>query len=435
MRSTGTEQPDGFGPSTTVPARELQLVRRAERQRDPASDRVRWGTFANFGSPPRPAPRSPSSCIWRCGTGTVKHRRSELRLRRRPAGRRGQRPVRRNGCFADTCHRVPARPNPCHAGAPLLRRLARREYAVDTAFRRGDLLCGTPRATLPLCPTARQSDGYPLASMVIYGARGDDHGHAAPRPSRSAARCSPAGWRRPSDLLAYDASDNDRHPQRRGSRSAGKHAARRASVRLPPARAVLRRRRAATLGVPAGVPDGTHAARIVAEDAAGNATVVQRDRSGSTARRRPRCSSARAAARSCSRSPTRVRRGRRRRSRSGASSTSRTARSTRKVANGRLTRQARPRPRLAHRHARHGPRRGGQRRAGQPDAARGHEREGRPPHPPGPLRPREGAVRPPRNAARAAHALRGAAVRRPDDRRAPRRSAAAAPAHAPPAAR
>ena len=78
---------------------------------------------------------------------------------------------------------------------------------------------------------------------------------------------------------------------------------------------------------------------------------------------------------------------------------------------------ARPRERVADRHARDGPRRGGQRRPGQPDAPHRHEREGRPPLPPRPLRPREGAVRPPRDPARPAHALRRPVARGPDDRR------------------
>ena len=106
-----------------------------------------------------------------------------------------------------------------------------------------------------------------------------------------------------------------------------------------------------------------------------------------------------------------------------------------KLENGRLTRQARPRPRLARRHARDGPRRGGQRRAGQPHTPLGHEREDRPALPQGALRPREGALRPRRAAARAAHALRRAVASRARRSSRPRRSVGAAHAHGPRAAR
>ena len=275
---------------------------------------------------------------------------------------------------------------------------------------------------------------YPLATMVIYGSRRDHHRHAGPDPEGRRVRCSrPAGGGR-ATVLTYDASDNDRHPQRpAGDRRA--HDARRAALRLPAPRPVLERRRRQRSPSPPACPTATHAARIVAEDAAGNATVAQRDRSSSTAPRRRPCSSAQAAARSSS--PL-------------TDAASGVAGATLEVRNkstepyrtlereGRerpAHRQARPRPRLARRHARNGPRRGGQRRAGQPDPSLGHEREGRPAHPQGPLRPRQGALRPhARGSAGASRSPRPGA-RGPDDRRDGRRSAAAARARSRPAAR
>ena len=81
------------------------------------------------------------------------------------------------------------------------------------------------------------------------------------------------GWRKPSDVLNYDATDSA------GVRAvrfemAGKTGGRAScDYHLP---APCPARRGARLLIPDDAPDGSHTARIVAEDAAGNEKVVQR---------------------------------------------------------------------------------------------------------------------------------------------------------------
>jgi hypothetical protein len=148
---------------------------------------------------------------------------------------------------------------------------SRAEYAVNTAFLNWGVSCDPPE--FRSCPTARQSDGSPLASMVVYGSVVTITDQQAPT-LKPAGPLLASGWRRPSDVLAYDASDST------GIRSArlelGGQTTRSTRVcdyrRPAPCSNVAGGR----LSVPPGVPDGEHAGRIVVEDAGGNSTVVPR---------------------------------------------------------------------------------------------------------------------------------------------------------------
>jgi hypothetical protein len=112
-----------------------------------------------------------------------------------------------------------------------------------------------------------------LASMIVYGSVVTITDPQVPT-LKPAGPLLTAGWRRPSDVLTYDASDATGIRSVRleiGGRTA--RTTRACDYRRPaPCSNVTGGR----LTVPAGVPDGPLAARIVAEDAAGNPAVVQR---------------------------------------------------------------------------------------------------------------------------------------------------------------
>ena len=109
--------------------------------------------------------------------------------------------------------------------------------------------------------------------MVIYGSVVTITDTQAPT-LKPAGPLLAAGWRRPSDIVTYDAADSTGIRSARleiGGRTT--RAARPCDYRRPaPCSNVAGGR----IAVPAGVPDGTLAARIVAEDAAGNPVVAQR---------------------------------------------------------------------------------------------------------------------------------------------------------------
>ena len=299
---------------------------------------------------------------------------------------------------ADRRRRAPPRApsTPINVGKISLRRLLRRR-------------------SVPRLPDGG-SPNTPIAMVKVFGTRVTVTDNVRPtlkvggRAARG--RLAPAERR-----VTYDASDSTGIRARR-LEIGGTHAARRASVRLPPPRAVLERQPAARSACPPGVPDGTHsAARIVAEDAAGNETFAQRDDPG---RRHPADGRARARTRQVDRAcrVTDAASGVAGADARGPEQVDRAVPGARRQGRERAAhRQARPRPRLARRHARDGPRRGGQRRARRPDPPHGNEREVRPAQPQGALRPRQGALRPHREAPRAPDALREPGARGPDDRR------------------
>jgi hypothetical protein len=125
--------------------------------------------------------------------------------------------------------------------------------------------------TLGNCP--RTINNTPIATIKLFGTRVTITDNVLPAVIVGGPLLA-AGWRRPTETLTTNTSD-----------SAGIR-----SLRLDMA-GLSRRvtsacdfhlaspcptRRSPPLAVPEGTPDGTHAARIVVEDAAGNATVIER---------------------------------------------------------------------------------------------------------------------------------------------------------------
>ncbi len=150
---------------------------------------------------------------------------------------------------------------------------SRAEYAVNTAVLNWGVSCVPGDGTFRSCQTARQSDGYPLASMIIYGSVVTITDPQAPTVKPGGPLLA-TGWRRPGDILTYDASDSTGIRSARlemGGRTA--RDTRACDYRRPaPCSNVAGGR----VSVPSGVPDGVLTARIVAEDAAGNPGVAER---------------------------------------------------------------------------------------------------------------------------------------------------------------
>jgi hypothetical protein len=167
--------------------------------------------------------------------------------------------------------------NECQFGAieppGSLTNASRAEYAVNTTFLNWGINCEPGDGAFRSCPTARGSDSYPLAQMIIYGSVVTINDPERPTLAAGGPLLA-GGWRRPSDVLTYDARDNS---SVRAVRLEMAGRARRDAASCDyPVPAPCPARRALTLRVPADTPDGDHAARIVAEDASGNETVVQR---------------------------------------------------------------------------------------------------------------------------------------------------------------
>jgi hypothetical protein len=113
----------------------------------------------------------------------------------------------------------------------------------------------------------------PVATIKLFGSRVTVNDPTAPALKTGGPLLS-GGWRKPGDVLTYDASDNS------GIRSvrldmAGR--SRRDSVACDyHLTAPCAARGLGTLSAPAGTPDGAYSAHIVAEDAAGNPTSLLR---------------------------------------------------------------------------------------------------------------------------------------------------------------
>jgi hypothetical protein len=144
---------------------------------------------------------------------------------------------------------------------------SRAVYAINVARIAYAVSC----ETLPNCP--RTISNTPIATVKLFGSRVTINDPT--RPTLGVGGPLLAGaWRKPNEILTYDARDNASvravrlemaGRTRRDTASCDYH--------LP---APCPARRAFTLRVPEGAPDGDHAARIVAEDASGNETVVTR---------------------------------------------------------------------------------------------------------------------------------------------------------------
>jgi hypothetical protein len=121
------------------------------------------------------------------------------------------------------------------------------------------------------CPT--QYQGTPIATIKLFGTRVTVSDGTAPALKVGGPLVS-GGWRKPGDVLTYDASDNSGiRAVRIDMASLRRRDAASCDYHLP---APCPARRASSLRVPDGTPDGTQSARIVAEDAAGNENAVQR---------------------------------------------------------------------------------------------------------------------------------------------------------------
>jgi hypothetical protein len=113
----------------------------------------------------------------------------------------------------------------------------------------------------------------PISTIKLFGTRVTVTDTTAPT-LRVGGPLLLAGWRKPSDRLTYDASDSSGvRAVRLEIGGQTRRVASSCDYHLP---APCPARRAATLTVPGGTPDGTLSARVVAEDAAGNPTVAQR---------------------------------------------------------------------------------------------------------------------------------------------------------------
>ena len=112
-----------------------------------------------------------------------------------------------------------------------------------------------------------------IATIKLFGTRVTVSDSSVPSLKAGGPLLS-AGWRRPGDVLTYDAGDNVGVRAVRldiGGRT------RRVAASCDYHRPIpCATRRAATMSVPPGTPDGIHSARIVAEDAAGNEKAVPR---------------------------------------------------------------------------------------------------------------------------------------------------------------
>jgi hypothetical protein len=113
----------------------------------------------------------------------------------------------------------------------------------------------------------------PIASIKLFGTRVTIDDESRPSLSPRGLLLSP-GWRRPSDTVVYDASDNTGIREVR-LEAAGRtrRDARPCDFRVP---VPCSNPRGRTLALPSDVPDGVQTVRVVAVDPAGNAATVER---------------------------------------------------------------------------------------------------------------------------------------------------------------
>ena len=216
--------------------------------------------------------------------------------------------------------------------------------------------------TLPNC-TRTFSRATPIATVKVFGTRVTVTDNVRPTLAVGGPLFA-AGWRRPFDRVTYDATDNTGiRAGRLDVAGRTQRDARPCDHRLPaPCSGVSKR----TIGLPAGVPDGVHTARVVAQDAAGNETFAQRQIQVDGTP--PTAVLERARGRSIVISVTDAASGV---AESGAGGSERNSNEPYRT----LSHEGRERsaqraagswPSLTGRHARHGPRCGGERRAGNP---------------------------------------------------------------------
>ena len=243
---------------------------------NPARDRARWGTWANFGFTAPAGTDITQVVLWRYGTGTVSADDPNT-----PENESGRWEVNAqfdgNTLFADTCHPgTSVWPNPCHTGAPSFSDASRvvhsgrgKSFTVGI-FCGGDVAMGAPYLN---CFTGDGADN-PLGSFNLQGAVVTLDDPSAPTLKVRGALFS-GGWRRPSDLVFYEASDNSGIKLAR-LEAGGKVLS---STGFPCDRTLPVPCRGSVTGgrlAPRGITDGVHTVRVVAQDAAGNSGIAER---------------------------------------------------------------------------------------------------------------------------------------------------------------
>jgi hypothetical protein len=239
---------------------------------NPGSRTARWGTFANF------IFRAPAGTditrvtLWRYGTGTQGTDDPNT-----PENESGRFEVSAqygaSQLFYDTCH--PGEgfwPNPCHTGAPGYSDASRIVYDGRADQFTVGIFCGGG-TTLPSCST-HDGAGNPYGELDFQGAAVRLEDTSSPRIKAGGPLYS-GGWRRPSDTVSLDTADNS--GIRAARLEADGHVVSSRSFRCDRTRPVPCRGNAnGTTFTGAGLGDGTHAVRVVSEDAAGNRGVVAR---------------------------------------------------------------------------------------------------------------------------------------------------------------
>ncbi len=234
---------------------------------------VRWGTFANFQFTAPIDTDIVRVTLWRFGTGRLGADDPNT-----PDNEAGRFEVNSmfggNSVFAETCHPGTAvwPANPCYTGAlgfgPASKQV--NEGRADT-FTVG-VFCGGDVISL----RCRLNDGAggPFAFVDLQGAAVTLEDNTAPRTTASGSLLA-AGWRRQSDMVTVNATDNSGIKQLR-LEIAGQLITSRPfacdNSKPVPCRTALSGARLTG----AGIPDGTHTLRLVSVDAAGNRGVVQR---------------------------------------------------------------------------------------------------------------------------------------------------------------
>ena len=171
------------------------------------------------------------------------------------------------GVFGENCT-APAGTIGCTFGSDSpMSAASRAVYGINAARIAYSVSC----ETLPNCPRTFQNTS--IATIKVFGTRVTVTDSTTPS-LRVGGPLLSAGWRKPGEVLTYDASDNSGVRAVRlemGGRT--RRVAASCDYHLP---APCPGRRASTLRIPDGTPDGSYGARIVAEDASGNQQAASR---------------------------------------------------------------------------------------------------------------------------------------------------------------
>jgi hypothetical protein len=243
----------------------------------PAPDRVRWGTFANFGFTAPAGTDITRVVLWRYGTGTVST--DDPNTAEKESGRwEVNAQFDGNSLFADTCHPgTSIYPNPCHTGSPSFSDASRvvhdgrgKGFTIGI-FCGGDVEQGAPFIA---CSTADGAN-TPLGYLNLQGARVTLEDTSAPTVKLIGGGLFAPGWRRPSDVATYDTSDNSgiRLARLEADGTVLSSTGFPCDPTLPvPCRGAVSKGRLSARRI----TDGVHTVRVVTQDAAGNSGVAQR---------------------------------------------------------------------------------------------------------------------------------------------------------------